>query len=175
MTGKPGRPRTITVDQIVQATLADGLTTFSMPSVARRVGVAHSALYRYVENREGLLIAAIDHALDSAEWPVVDQPWQDLMRRVADVVWSTCEKFVGLDRATIDSSRATATWTRHLETYVAELVRQGFSPDDAATVVGLVVRVALISSHERADEPGQRAHEARLDIVLAGADTLRVS
>ena len=54
MDRKPGRPRALTVDVIAAAALEDGIATFSMPSVARRLGVAHSGLYRYVTDRDDL-------------------------------------------------------------------------------------------------------------------------
>ncbi len=78
MTGKPGRPRTLTVDQIVQATLADGLTTFSMPSVARRVGVARDAR---------ALAAAAESARGRA--PLCDRPRLGLLR-FGDITPSFC-------------------------------------------------------------------------------------
>lgn len=173
MTGKPGRPRSLTVDQIVQATLDDGLTAFSMPSVARRVGVAHSALYRYVDNREALLVTAIDHALGAMDWPPTDQPWDTVVRTVSDAAWTACDRTAGLDRASLDSVGAMSAWDRHVAPHAAALEDQGFSPQDAVTVMGLAVRVTLISSAERNHTPDERTRGTRLDIVLAGAAGLR--
>jgi len=173
MTGKPGRPRTLTVDQIVQAALDVGLTHLSMPSVARRVGVAHSALYRYVENREGLLVAAVDHALSSVDWPAADEPWDPLLRRVAGVVRSTCHDVDGLAAATLGSAPAIAAWESRLAPYASALTEQGFDAQDADAVVGMVLRCTLIGSAEPADRADVRMHDAHLSIVLAGAANLQ--
>ncbi len=173
MAGKPGRPRSLTVDQIVRAALDDGLTSFSMPSVARRVGVAHSALYRYVENREALLVTAVDQALGTADWPSPDQPWDAMLRAVEHAVWTVCERTSGLDRASVNHAGAMAAWTRHLEPHTAALVAQGFTTRDADTVVGLVLRIALIGSAERDDTADATTRDARLDVVLTGAAGLR--
>jgi len=173
MAGKPGRPRSLTVDQIVQATLDDGLTSFSMPSVARRVGVAHSALYRYVDNREALLVTAVDHALGDVDWPPADRPWKDVLRTVSATAWAACDRTAGLDRASLDSVGAMQAWDRHVASHTAALQDQGFKPQDAGTVMGLIVRVTLISSAERNQTPDERTRDARLDIVLTGAAGLR--
>ena len=78
MDRKPGRPRALTVDVIAAAALEDGIATFSMPSVARRLGVAHSGLYRYVTDRDDLLVQTLDRAFLGTTWPSGDLPWADL-------------------------------------------------------------------------------------------------
>lgn len=83
MDRKPGRPRALTVDVIAAAALEDGIATFSMPSVARRLGVAHSGLYRYVTDRDDLLVQALDKAFLATTWPSADLPWDELLRRSA--------------------------------------------------------------------------------------------
>ncbi len=69
MNAKPGRPRTLSDDQIIDAVLAEGLGTFSMPSVAARLGVVHSGLYRYFTDREDLVVQVLDRIARSAPWP----------------------------------------------------------------------------------------------------------
>lgn len=48
-------------DRIVEALLEIGIEGFSMHSLARRLGVSATALYRHFESREALLAAAMDH------------------------------------------------------------------------------------------------------------------
>ena len=196
MAGKPGRPRSLTLDQIAQAALDDGLAAFSMPSVARRVGVAHSALYRYVADREELLLAAIDRALATIEWPSPDQEWEVLLREIGEVVWGLCDTVPGFERATLNSPRTSATWLEAFKAYVAALHDHGFTYEDAAITIDFVVRVALYGSNEmhrirqadRSDDDsaelkayatdeawtGRGWYERQLQIVLTGAASLRV-
>ncbi len=150
MDRKPGRPRALTVDQIAQAALDDGVDTFSMPSVARRLGVAHSGLYRYVNDRETLLITAVDRAVNTIEWPDADQPWDQLLRAIGEKVWELCDNFPGLDRASLAASRAAPTAIALIETYVAQLHEEGFAPEDAALAVSFVINQTMMSSADMA-------------------------
>src|ERR1700712_952341 len=98
MERKPGRPRALTVDMIAQAALDDGIATFSMPSVARRLGVAHSGLYRYVTDRDELLMTALDRAVAEVSWPSADLGWQELIQAIGETIWQMCEGHPGPHR-----------------------------------------------------------------------------
>jgi AcrR family transcriptional regulator len=150
MERKPGRPRALTVDLIAQAALDDGIATFSMPSIARRLGVAHSGLYRYVTDREDLLIAALERAAAEVEWPSPDLPWQDLLRAVGDTMWQMCEAHPGLDRAALGATSVARRTEAEIGTYVEALERQGFVTEDAAVSVDFVITLALSASAEMA-------------------------
>ena len=200
MDRKPGRPRALTVDQIAQAALDDGLDSFSMPSVARRLGVAHSGLYRYVTDREALLVTAVDRAVNTIEWPDADQPWEDLLRAVGEGMWQLCDNHPGLDRASLAGSRAAPTSIRLIETYVAQLHREGFTLEDAAVAVNFVITLTLMASADMArirrhghstvagsDSEILKAYDAdeahsdrgwyarKLDIVISGLAPLRMA
>lgn len=148
MERKPGRPRALTVDVIAQAALDDGIATFSMPSVARRLGVAHSGLYRYITDRDDLLVQAIDRAVLASSWPEPELEWKTLLREIGSTIWQMCETFPGLDRAALSvpqSPRAVEQW---IERYVDSIQRQGFLVEDAAVAVEFVITLALTSSAE---------------------------
>jgi len=166
MAASPGRPRTISLEQIVQATVDDGLDTFSMPSVARRVGVAHSALYRYVSDREALLVHAAESILGAAAWPSTDQAWEPLLHAVARSVAAVCEEHDGFARAVLASPRMPAVWDERLRPYRQALASQGFAADDARLVTDLLVQIALVGALA---DIGPAEQERRSDVVLAGA------
>ena len=148
MERKPGRPRALTVDVIAQAALDDGIATFSMPSVARRLGVAHSGLYRYVEDRDDLLVRALDRAVAAASWPDPDLPWRELLAAVGDSIWQMCEDHQGLDRAALSVPRSPKGMEDKVEAYVESVRRQGFLIEDAAVAVEFVITLALTASAE---------------------------
>ncbi|MGC0421449.1 TetR/AcrR family transcriptional regulator [Embleya sp. AB8] len=54
-TPRLGRPARLDPDRIVAAALTMDLDTLTMQALAERLGVATSALYRWVDGREGLL------------------------------------------------------------------------------------------------------------------------
>ncbi|WP_456697952.1 TetR/AcrR family transcriptional regulator [Aeromicrobium sp. P5_D10] len=146
MERKPGRPRALTVDVIAQAALDDGVDQFSMPSVARRLGVAHSGLYRYVTDRDDLLIHALDRAHRTTTWPGSDLGWEELVREIGEAVWRVCDAFPGLDRASQLASRPAPALLEQMSDWVSTVQGQGFEPEDAAVAVEFPISLALDSS-----------------------------
>ena len=148
MDRKPGRPRALTVDMIAQAALDDGIATFSMPSVARRLGVAHSGLYRYVTDRDELLMTALDRAVAEVSWPAADLEWQELLKAIGSTIWQMCERHPGLDRAALSAPKSPPGAEVYVERYVASIQQQGFLLEDAAVAVEFVITLALTASAE---------------------------
>lgn len=199
MDRKPGRPRALTVDVIAAAALEDGIATFSMPSVARRLGVAHSGLYRYVTDRDDLLVRTLDRAFLATSWPSGDLPWKDLLREIGDAVWRACDAHPGLDRASQMAHRASPALLTMMEGWITSLRDQDFAPIDAAMAVEFVISLALDCSAQmarlgrverselqRADMPvykeydndevwsGRGLYDRKLDVVVAGLTTRRL-
>ena len=199
MERKPGRPRALTVGVIAQAALDDGIDTFSMPSVARRLGVAHSGLYRYVADRDDLLIQALDLAFTSIVWPGVDLPWETLIREIGESVWAACDAHPGLDRASQLAPRPAPSVVAHMEQWVKAVEDQQFVPEDAAVAVEFVIALTLDCSTQMArlrkmdqahadrgeipvikpydtDEvwKGRGLYGRKLDIFIAGLQTRRL-
>jgi AcrR family transcriptional regulator len=199
MDRKPGRPRALTVDVIAAAALEDGIATFSMPSVARRLGVAHSGLYRYVTDRDDLLVRTLDRAFLATSWPSGDLPWEDLVREIGTAVWRACDAHPGLDRASQMAHRSSPALLTMMDAWVASLRGQGFEPVDAALAVEFVISLALDCSAQMArlaridrselqrgelpvlkeydtDEvwSGRGMYDRKVDIVIAGLRTRRL-
>lgn len=198
MERKPGRPRALTIEAIANAALADGIATFSMPSVARRLGVAHSGLYRYVTDRDDLLVKALDIAFGSTTWPEADLPWDDLLREIGESVWRACDAHPGLNRACQMATTPSPLLLRKMEPWITSIQTQGFSIEDAAVGVEFVIALALDCSAnmarlaemnrdrlEQGEYPGLQAYntdevwqgrgmyDRKLDILLAGLATRR--
>ena len=199
MDRKPGRPRALTEELIAQTALDDGIATFSMPSVARRLGVAHSGLYRYVEDRDDLLVRALNLAIDAATWPAADLPWRELLTSIGDTVWQMCDDHPGLDTAALGAPRSPRAVEERIEQYIESIQHQGFLMEDAAVAVEFVITLALTSSAEmrrlkaieqsHADGPklpvlkaydteevwrGRGWFDRKLDIVLNGLEQRRI-
>lgn len=93
---RPGRPAQISREQIVDAALSAGnLDTLTMRELAARLEVRHSALYRWVKDRDQLLdlisevmVARIlpPDGPDSGGW----QPW------LARVAWAMHDQFLAV-------------------------------------------------------------------------------
>lgn len=201
MQRKPGRPRALTLDVIAQAALDDGVDTFSMPSVARRLGVAHSGLYRYVTDRDDLMVEALTRAYTASTWPDADLPWEELLRAIGDTIWRACYAFPGLDRATQHACVMPPVLIRRMEDYAGSLQAQRFLAEDAAVAIEFAISLALDCSSQAyrrdqlaeasADLPasptltiddddvdevwhGCELYTRKLDIVVAGLATRRI-
>lgn len=172
MERKPGRPRALTVDVIAAAALDDGIATFSMPSVARRLGVAHSGLYRYVTDRDDLLVQALDRAFLSTTWPGADLPWDELLHEIGDAVWRACDAYPGLDRASQMAPKPSPAVVGKMNAWISALNDQHFLVEDAAVAVEFVIALALDSSAQMARlSRMERAQLRREDIALKAYDT----
>ncbi len=170
MDRKPGRPRALTVDVIAAAALEDGIATFSMPSVARRLGVAHSGLYRYVTDRDDLLVQALDRAFLATTWPSDDLAWDELLREIGHSVWRACDAHPGLDRASQMAPKPSPAVLTMMDAWVTALQSQHFVPEDAAVAIEFVIALALDSSAQMARLARmERAHLRRDDIPVLKA------
>jgi len=148
MKRKPGRPRSLTMDAIVTAALADGIAEFSMPSVARRLGVAHSGLYRYVTDRDDLVVRAIGHAVTSVSWPDADLDWRELFPALGESVWAVCDAHPGYDLTALTAPYWPTEVVELMRPYIESLHRQGFSVEDAAMAIDSIGTLVLTCSAE---------------------------
>ncbi|OCC24159.1 hypothetical protein MB02_07765 [Croceicoccus estronivorus] len=78
---RPGRPKLLDRDRILNATLNmlehDGLAAFTMSKLARRLGASVMTLYTYFPSREALLDDAAGRIFHSFDAPPDDLPWRD--------------------------------------------------------------------------------------------------
>ncbi|MFK0115827.1 TetR/AcrR family transcriptional regulator [Streptomyces sp. NPDC090994] len=94
-TPKPGRPARLSRELIVEAALGCDLRTVTMRDIAGRLGVSHSALYRWVGNRDELLDlvgeVVVERILPTTE-PTADtwRPW------LADLAWRMHDQFLAV-------------------------------------------------------------------------------
>ncbi|WP_432007139.1 TetR/AcrR family transcriptional regulator [Streptomyces parvus] len=143
---RPGRPPSLTRSAIAEAALAEGVAGFSMPGVAARLGVGHSTLYRYVDNRDALVRSAIELVAERTAWPSAELPWRDLLTGFADALWGACEAFPGLDEAILTTPVTPRAMVDRLAGYGGSLVRAGLGPRDAAVAVDFVADLVFSSS-----------------------------
>lgn len=142
----PGSRRRLTNHQIVAETLAlvdeQGIAAASMRTVARRLGVRVMTLYRYVDNREQLFDAVVDHIVDE----LGDDA--DIMQEVSGGDWAAylISLAWGVRRYArahphafplVATRPASAPWVnpplrslRWIETMLHHLGDAGFSDDD---------------------------------------------
>ena len=142
---RPGRPPSLCRDDVARAALDDGVVNLSMPAVAKRLGVGHSTLYRYVHDRDDLLLAALDLALREFEWPSVDLGWRELLTEFADAMWRFFERYPGMAEASQVVPGMPARALDIAGAYIERLRAEGLSARDATVAVEFVADVTVAS------------------------------
>lgn len=66
---KPGRPKILTTEQVVDAAIQVGLDGLTMASLAKHLGVSSGVLYGYVKNRDELIKLATSRVGDDFGYP----------------------------------------------------------------------------------------------------------
>jgi AcrR family transcriptional regulator len=132
---------------VARAALDEGVFQLSMPAVARRLGVGHSTLYRYVHDRDDLLLAALDVAMREFVWPPVDLGWRELLTAFSDAMWRVLERYPGLGEASQIVPGLPARALDIATEYVSRLCAEGLSQRDAMialdTTADLTVAVEI--------------------------------
>lgn len=114
-----------------------------MPTVARRLGVSHSTLYRYVHDRDDLVLAALDLAMREFEWPQATLGWRDLLAAFADALWRFLQKYPGMAEAMQSAPGLPSTIAELAGAYVARLRAEGLTVRDAAVAVDFVADLTI--------------------------------
>lgn len=126
---RPPRPP-LTRDRVLDAALAlvdaGGERALSMRAVAAALGVEAMSLYRYVADKEDLLLGVADRVIAEIELPPPGTPWREAMRRRA---WSARAVFLRHPSAALlVESCATMTPARlgYADAVVGRLMADGF-------------------------------------------------
>ena len=90
-----GRPPRLNRDVIVAAALQGDLSTLTMRELAARLGVSHSALYRWVPDRDGLFDLVSDVMVERIlpESEPTPETWRDWLR---DLAWKMHDEFLAV-------------------------------------------------------------------------------
>lgn len=89
---RPGRRPTFSREDVIQAAFEEGLLNFTLASVAARLDVAPSALYREFDSREELLVSAVKTLASGAAFSPSEPAgsWEDELRSYAGIIWKGC-------------------------------------------------------------------------------------
>lgn len=128
---------------MARAALAEGLPNLSMPTVARRLGVSHSTLYRYVHDRDDLLLAALDLALREFDWPAADMGWREVMVSFADALWRFLERYPGMAETSLMVPSMPGKALGIADQYVTRLRAEGLSARDAVVAVDFTADLTI--------------------------------
>lgn len=141
---RAGRPRRLTLDQILDAGLALGLdNNLTMAAVAERLGVSATVLYGYVSGREELIRfasarAAMDHRFPTDE----GQYWALYGAQHARALYDLMTGPGGLLTQYLTGNMGPESDLDRTEIWLAAFTRRGFSVSEAFALLeqmGLIV------------------------------------
>lgn len=136
-----GRPPAADRDEIVRASLEVGFSRMTMAAVGAHLGISHSTLYGYFRNRDELIAAAIERAVNAIDWPEPCGDWREYLADTAWAHWRLYAVHPGLAME-ITALRITgpALVRRDNRTGV-RLLEFGFSPVHAALVMDMLAEL----------------------------------
>lgn len=131
---------------MTDAALADGIASFTMPSIGRRLGVAHSGLYRYVDSNEAVRVLALDKIARETPWPSPDQPWRDQLVSIGETFWRICETYPGYATAALGTEHVSPGFVEAMTPHVRSMVAQGHALVTATAAVEFIANMTLNSA-----------------------------
>ncbi|WP_440694561.1 TetR/AcrR family transcriptional regulator [Clavibacter nebraskensis] len=182
--GRVGRPARVSRRLIAEAALEVGLSTLTLTSLAQRLGVDHSTLYRHVASREDIVLLACDTAIARMDWPVVpdvpdavlaspdDTSWRTYLAQAVERVWDMYDRHPGLATAIHHLETAPEQAVLRFTGAIRDLTRMGFTEADAVLVLDTVLDIGVESyvGWERVLAVGGRVQEARRSSAPIGED-----
>ncbi|MDQ0745615.1 AcrR family transcriptional regulator [Clavibacter sp. B3I6] len=155
--GRVGRPARVSRRLIAEAALEVGLSTLTLTSLAQRLGVDHSTLYRHVASRDDIVLLACDTALAAMDWPLVpdspadvlaapdDGSWRAYLEQAVERVWDMYDRHPGLASAIHHLETAPDQVVLRFTGAIRDLTRMGFPEAEAVLVLDTVLDIAVES------------------------------
>jgi len=152
-----GRPRSLHLQQVLDAALAVGLDRLTMGAVAQHLGVAKAVLYSYVDSREELTRLAGARAAQSHKFPEdCGQPWGVYVLEYSRALFELLTMDGQVLESLLIGGQTPVVEVDSSEAWLQVMTRQGFSGEEALqlrrAVSSMVVGSAANFKHGRAQE-----------------------
>lgn len=170
----PGRPAQLSAVAVVAAALDSGASELTVRGLARRLGVTHSALYRWVGDRDGLLDLISDTLLARVHSRVTNAPTQDWRLWLADFGRALRDEFRPVADAEVLAQfpRETGIYEQLQRRAETVMLDHGLADDqarDSFTVFLFTVWGWIAAEKLCAEPPGhEQAFAAMLDVLTRG-------
>lgn len=110
----------------VRAALELGLDSFTLASVAKRLGIGTSSLYRVISSREDLVTMCLRYIIDHIHLSPEVPAWDVQLLESADKLWDLMEQYPGLDYTFINSPSLSLQFQDFFQIQASRLVEGGF-------------------------------------------------
>ncbi len=170
-----GRPRLLTHEEILDATVKLGLENVTMKKLSTHLGVGTATLYQYFENRKALVRAAAVHALSDVALPKdTGQHWSLMARDYTNDLMVLLAENPSYMNAMSPTDFGFDVHFKLLEPFLASFKQRGIAPRDTMRLfnqMGIIayggavesVRQGEFEFHDETMEQVANRQFARLD------------
>lgn len=138
-----GRPRRLTLDELLDAALELGLADLSMKELASRLGVGIATLYRYVDNRDALIRLAAGRRARRAAPVDTGQSWQTIVCQYAESLFSSVGHDPALVVEFLEARWGISVELEFVDTFLGALKARGFASEDAMRIYRAMTKIVL--------------------------------
>ena len=145
---KTGPKPVFTLDEAVDAAIAQGIDRFTLTGVAKSLGVAAPSLYRVINSRDDLLMHCFLRVTGDLNLPDPESSWQDQLRAYTVAVWEMCGAYPGIAHSLLTFPGSHFAIQDYLDDLTEGLLRGGFpgGDDDMHFIVDMVGDNVLVAS-----------------------------
>lgn len=169
-TRKFGRPRTISLEQVIEAACEIGLERLDMTTLAGKLGVGVATLYGYVENRDHLLRLVAVRLAGSGTIVDRGQSWEEALREYALDVFQSYSAWPELIVLQVGGQIGDPTAFDTPDALLRLLMARGLTPLEAMQAYSQVTQIvagAVLAetcyNRLRDEAGGEEMFAARLD------------
>jgi AcrR family transcriptional regulator len=180
---RPGATRgpkaTLTLDALAAAAVeiadAEGIDAVSMQRVAERLGFTKMAVYRHVPNKDVLVAAMIDRAVEAPPDLDGERGWRARLTRYAEELWAVWQRHPWLPTVTLGTrvmGPNETGWVERAVRCLADTDLPGDQQIDAVLLLSAQVRTAhsLATAGSFPWDTSRRLSAAMTDVVRENAD-----
>jgi AcrR family transcriptional regulator len=138
-----GRPRSLTLDRLLDTAIAMGLADLNMKDLAARLGVGIATLYRYVEGRDALIRLAAGRQATRAAPRDHGQPWREIVHDYAAALFSSVGQQPSLILEFVEARWGIAVELEFVDGFLGALERRGVPSGPAMDLYRAMAKIVL--------------------------------
>lgn len=166
-----GRPRRLTLSQILDAAIEMGLSGLKMSALAERLNVRVAVLYTYISGRAELVRLAAQRASGTAAFPEDEgQSWQDYAIQYAEAQYDLVVKGQ-LISILLNGDLSPAVKVDSVEQWLQVMLRRGFTASAALDLLRaidvIVLGGAVLAAYMQAIAGDEERHRDLVRVSVA--------
>lgn len=166
-----GRPKSLTLEVLLDTVNAMGTTSFSMKELADRLGVGVATVYRYVGDRNELLRLASARASYRTSPQDTNQPWPELLGDYTQSIFGSLRTSSALLHSYIDGKIGPELEVEFADSFIAAMSNRGFEAEQTMeifrTIGVLAIGAAMADVHAASSRTHGGSFHAQVQHVLA--------